>query len=211
VYRRATELGLSGFVRNDSAGVIVEVEGEQAAVDALERSLLRGAPPLARVDTIHAEEVEQGSTVSGFTIEASEGAGPPSVPVSVDSAPCPACLAEIADPRDRRYRYPFTNCTDCGPRYTIVRSVPYDRPLTTMAAFRMCASCQREYDDPGDRRFHAQPNACPACGPQLAWHDSAGRVAARGSAATTLPPMPARRPPSVSCGAANTATTNRSR
>ena len=103
--------------------------------------------------------------------------------MSVDTAPCAACLAEIADPTDRRHRYPFTNCTDCGPRYTIVVSVPYDRPATTMAGFTMCAACQTEYDDPADRRFHAQPNACPTCGPQVAWREPGGTVLLTGDAA----------------------------
>ncbi len=107
------------------------------------------------------------------------------MPVSIDSATCPDCLAEVDDPADRRYRYPFTNCTSCGPRYTIVLSVPYDRPATTMAGFVMCPACQAEYDDPTDRRFHAQPNACPDCGPQLAWRDPQGSVLAEGSSALT--------------------------
>src|SRR5204863_2833410 len=105
---------------------------------------------------------------SGFRILASERAGEPDAPVSPDTATCADCLAELFDPSDRRYRYPFINCTDCGPRFTIVRGVPYDRPLTTMAGFEMCARCRAEYDDPLDRRFHAQPNACPECGPR-AW------------------------------------------
>ena len=100
--------------------------------------------------------------------------------MSVDTATCAACLAEVDDPADRRYRYPFTNCTNCGPRYTIVLSVPYDRPATTMAGFTMCPACQAEYDDPADRRFHAQPNACPVCGPQLTWRDPTGAVVAEG-------------------------------
>ena len=109
----------------------------------------------------------------GFEIVASERVGRPSAPVTPDSATCDDCLAELFDPADRRYRYPFINCTNCGPRFTIVRGVPYDRPLTTMAGFEMCARCRAEYEDPRDRRFHAQPNACPECGPalRLAGHD----------------------------------------
>ena len=98
----------------------------------------------------------------------------PTYPVSIDSATCPDCLAEVDDPADRRYGYAFTNCTNCGPRYTIVLDVPYDRPATTMAGFTMCPACQAEYDDPADRRFHAQPNACPVCGPQLTWRATIG-------------------------------------
>ena len=114
------------------------------------------------------------------------------MPVSIDSATCADCLAEVDDPADRRHRYPFTNCTNCGPRYTIVLGVPYDRPATTMAGFTMCPACQAEYDDPADRRFHAQPNACPVCGPQLAWRDPSGAVIAAGPAR-----WPRRRTPSA--------------
>ena len=122
---------------------------------------------------------------AGFSILASASSEAATAPVSVDTATCVACLAEVDDPTDRRYRYPFTNCTDCGPRYTIVLSVPYDRPATTMADFTMCPACQAEYDDPLDRRFHAQPNACPQCGPQLAWTRVAegGGPTSRGDAA----------------------------
>jgi hydrogenase maturation protein HypF len=168
VYRRAVGLGLGGWVRNDSEGVLIEVEGDERAVLELERTLLEDPPPLARVGVVTAAAIPP-SGVGAFAIVETDASGPPTAPVSVDTATCPACLAEIDDPADRRYRYPFTNCTDCGPRYTIVRSVPYDRPATTMAGFTMCPSCQAEYDDPADRRFHAQPNACPACGPRLRW------------------------------------------
>src|SRR6202022_4682499 len=112
--------------------------------------------------------------------------GPPTAPVSVDTATCAECLAEVDDPGNRRYRYPFINCTNCGPRYTIVTGVPYDRPATTMATFAMCPDCRREYDDPGDRRFHAQPNACAVCGPQLVWLDSDGTSRGRGHEALDL-------------------------
>jgi hydrogenase maturation protein HypF len=186
VYRHATRLGLHGWVRNDSAGVLIEVEGDEAAVRELARLLVADPPPLALVGSVTAAAVpvEGGA---GFAIVASAAAGAPTAPVSVDSATCPACIAEVDDPADRRHRYPFTNCTDCGPRYTIVRTVPYDRPATTMAGFTMCAACQAEYDDPADRRFHAQPNACPVCGPRLRWtvpHPDLGSTGTReGSAA----------------------------
>jgi hydrogenase maturation protein HypF len=168
VYRHATALGLRGWVQNDSAGVLLEAEGDERALDELARLLVDQPPPLARVQRVTASSVAPAGD-DAFTILASGGGGTPTAPVSVDTATCAACLAEVDDPNDRRHRYPFTNCTDCGPRYTIVLSVPYDRPATTMAAFAMCPACQAEYDDPADRRFHAQPNACPDCGPCLRW------------------------------------------
>ncbi len=176
VYRHATRLGLAGWVQNDSAGVLIEIEGDEGAVLEVSRLLVDDPPPLARIGTITATPVPvEGDTK--FAIVESESGGAPTAAVSVDTATCTACLAEIDDPTDRRYRYPFTNCTDCGPRYTIVRSVPYDRPGTTMARFTMCEACQAEYDDPLDRRFHAQPNACPECGPRLLWGHLEGDAA----------------------------------
>ena len=170
VYRHASALGLVGWVRNDSAGVLIEVEGDEATIVELARRLVDDPPPLARVTSVEACDVPVELVAdAGFHIQDTRGDGPVDVPVSVDTATCADCLAEMWDPDDRRYRYPFTNCTNCGPRYTIVVSVPYDRPATTMAAFVMCPACQREYDDPADRRFHAQPNACAACGPTLRW------------------------------------------
>jgi hydrogenase maturation protein HypF len=168
VYRRAVALGLSGWVGNDSAGVVLEVEGGAAALDALLRSLHDDPPPLAVVEGVEVIDLPV-TWCTGFGIAASAASGDVDVPVGADVAPCAACLAEMADPSDRRCGYPFVNCTDCGPRYTIVRGVPYDRPATTMAGFVMCTACRAEYDDPSDRRFHAQPNACPACGPRLSW------------------------------------------
>jgi hydrogenase maturation protein HypF len=183
VYRHATALGLSGFVRNDSAGVLIEVEGGDAGVAELTRLLEEEAPPLARVTGVVAEALPAVGDAGGFSIQASDQGGSEAAAVSVDTATCADCLAEVDDPVDRRHRYPFTNCTNCGPRYTIVLGVPYDRPATTMAGFPMCAACQAEYDDPADRRFHAQPNACPVCGPSLAWRDPSGKVEERGDAA----------------------------
>ncbi len=173
VYRLASELGLSGSVLNDERGVLVEAEGPSAAIAALFERLPREAPPLASIERLEREQLPAVGQ-SGFRILASERAGDADAPVSADSATCPECLAELFDPGDRRHRYPFINCTNCGPRFTIVRGVPYDRPLTTMAGFRMCEACQAEYDDPLDRRFHAQPNACPECGPQLSLLGSDG-------------------------------------
>jgi hydrogenase maturation protein HypF len=183
VYRHARKLGLSGFVRNDSAGVLVEVEGGDAAVAEMVRLLEEEPPPLARVTGVFAEDVPTVGGEDGFRIVASDHAGSEAAAVSIDTATCADCLAEVDDPADRRYRYPFTNCTNCGPRYTIVLSVPYDRPATTMAGFPMCPACQAEYDDPADRRFHAQPNACPICGPVLSWRDPTGGERAQGDVA----------------------------
>lgn len=166
VHRLAADLGLSGFVRNDSRGVEVEAEGRPEEVDRFLERLAAEAPPLAAVHAVHAVDVATRGT-AGFTIAGSV-AGASAALVTPDAATCGDCLAELFDAGDRRFRYPFLNCTNCGPRFTIVRGVPYDRPLTTMAAFTMCDRCRAEYDDPADRRFHAQPNACPECGPR-AW------------------------------------------
>ena len=174
VHRLAGELGLAGYVLNDERGVLCEAEGPRDAVADFVERLTSDAPPIAVVEDVSAEEVAlTGAT--GFAIAASAHAGEPLAIVSPDVATCHACLAELLDPADRRHRYPFINCTDCGPRFTIVRGVPYDRPLTTMAGFEMCALCRAEYDDPSDRRFHAQPNACPVCGPSLSLLDGEGR------------------------------------
>ena len=166
VYRLARELGLGGHVLNDERGVLVEVEGDVAALTSFAQRLPSEAPPLARVERVLSEPIASTGERS-FAIAPSTGGGTPDAPVSPDSAPCDECLAELCDPADRRHRYPFLNCTNCGPRFTIVHGVPYDRPLTTMAGFEMCDRCRAEYEDPLDRRFHAQPNACPECGPRL--------------------------------------------
>jgi hydrogenase maturation protein HypF len=173
VYRLAGELGLGGWVLNDERGVLIEAEGDPAAIDDLLARLAAEAPPLAMVERIATEHVAATGSW-GFAIVESERHGAPAALVSPDTATCEDCLRELFDPADRRHRYPFTNCTNCGPRFTIVRAVPYDRPLTTMAGFAMCPACQAEYDDPGDRRFHAQPNGCAACGPRLRLLDAAG-------------------------------------
>ena len=167
VYRLAHELELAGYVLNDERGVLVEVEGDDDVVEAFVARLPVEAPPLARVERVGAEPVEPLGD-AGFSIAPSRPAtSTPDAPVAADSATCDDCLAELFDPSDRRHRYPFANCTNCGPRLTIVRGVPYDRPLTTMASFWMCGDCRDEYEDPLDRRFHAQPIACPECGPAL--------------------------------------------
>ncbi|MCW3050259.1 MAG: hypF [Solirubrobacterales bacterium] len=173
VFRLAEELALGGFVRNDTRGVVLEVEGEPGAVERFLAALAERAPPLARVERVTVRELAPEGA-RDFAIAHSDAGGAPGALVSADSATCADCLAELHDPADRRYRYPFVNCTNCGPRFTIVRGVPYDRPLTTMAGFAMCPACQAEYDDPRDRRFHAQPNACPACGPRARLLGGAG-------------------------------------
>ena len=165
VYRLAAELGLGGRVLNDERGVVLAVEGPGDAVERFLERLQAEAPPLAAVERVATEEEEpRGERV--FEIAASSRSGEPGALVSPDTATCPECLSELFDPADRRHRYPFINCTNCGPRFTIVQGVPYDRALTTMAGFEMCRRCRAEYEDPGDRRFHAEPNACPDCGPR---------------------------------------------
>jgi hydrogenase maturation protein HypF len=166
VYRLARELGLGGRVWNDSRGVVLEVEGEGGVVDRFLTRLPAEAPALARVERVDAAEIASEGP-GQFTILESDRTAEPLALVSPDADTCTDCLAELFDPSDRRYRYPFINCTACGPRFTIVRGVPYDRPFTTMAGFEMCSHCRAEYEDPLDRRFHAQPNACPACGPSV--------------------------------------------
>jgi hydrogenase maturation protein HypF len=165
VYGLAQRHELGGFVLNDGEGVVIEAEGERRALDAFAASLRQEAPPLARVDAVTAQPVPPSGEGS-FAIAASRPSAA-SAAIPPDIATCDDCLRELFDPADRRYRYPFVNCTQCGPRFTIVRQVPYDRPATTMASFAMCRDCRREYEDPADRRFHAEPIACPACGPRL--------------------------------------------
>jgi hydrogenase maturation protein HypF len=166
VYRVARELGLAGRVSNTTEGVEIEVEGSLAAVEGLLLALRHQLPPLARVDLLRVRDLEPVG-IEGFTIIESRSRRGGAALISPEVATCEACLDELRDATDRRHRYAFTNCTDCGPRFTIVESVPYDRPLTTMRSFPLCPDCQAEYEDPLDRRFHAEPNACPVCGPSL--------------------------------------------
>jgi hydrogenase maturation protein HypF len=161
--------------------VLLEVEGPSGELSYFFDRLSADAPPLARVERVDRVPVpaRRGADGdSGFRIVASAAGGDPDALIAADAATCDDCLAELGDPGDRRYRYPFINCTNCGPRFTIVRGVPYDRPLTTMAPFTMCSGCAREYEDPLDRRFHAQPNACPACGPRVRLLDPRGQTLA---------------------------------
>ncbi len=181
VYRLAGELGLTGYVLNDSHGVLLEVEGQGTTVGEFLGRLGAGAPPLAVLERVVVDDLAPAGG-DRFEIRASPRGEVADAPVTPDSATCSDCMRELLDPADRRYRYPFTNCTNCGPRFTIVRAIPYDRPYTTMAGFPMCARCRREYEDPTDRRFHAQPNACPECGPAVALHDRGGKPLDAGGA-----------------------------
>lgn len=174
VFRLATTLGLTGWVRNDAAGVTIEAFGTAADLAAFEAELHRSAPPAARIEARRTTRIA-AQDHAAFVIVPSQPGEDRRVSIPADLATCDACLADIRNPANRRFRYPFTNCTNCGPRFTIARGVPYDRPATTMAAFEMCEACQAEYDDPTDRRFHAQPNACPLCGPRVWLTDPDGR------------------------------------
>ncbi len=165
VWQLAQELTLNGDVCNDGEGVLIRVDRDAAALKA---RLLAEVPPLARIDEIYEAPWGWATVPVGFTIRASAH-GEMATQIAPDAATCPECLREMNDPQQRRYRYPFINCTHCGPRFTIIRAMPYDRPLTCMAAFPLCAACDAEYQNPADRRFHAQPIACPQCGPQLSW------------------------------------------
>jgi hydrogenase maturation protein HypF len=177
VYTLAEELGLTGWVTNNARGVEAEVEGPAADVAAFCERIGASPPPLAVVESVEHHAVPLENDGSVFTIRPSSG-GPGRTLVSPDTATCDACLSELADPADRRYRHPFITCTHCGPRFTIVTSLPYDRDRTTMAGFPMCVDCAREYADPADRRFHAQPIACPACGPRLTLRTGPGDLEA---------------------------------
>ena len=176
VHALAGRLGLAGLVGNDPGGVFVEVEGPAETVERFLAAMAAEAPPLAVIERVTATRLAP-TGIRGFAIAPSQAGGERQALVSPDTATCADCLRELGDPADRRHRYPFVNCTNCGPRFTIVRDVPYDRPATTMAAFAMCADCAREYHDPADRRFHAQPVCCPTCGPALALLDRDGRAA----------------------------------
>ena len=175
IYRLATERQLVGTISNTSAGVILEIQGPTEAVEDFISRLPQEAPPLSRITEIKTRDLPLNGDQE-FRIVPSHGDEPVRTLISPDVATCDDCLREMLDPADRRYRYPFINCTNCGPRFTITHSIPYDRPFTSMAQFRMCAACQAEYDNPANRRFHAQPNACWDCGPQLAFWDNKGPV-----------------------------------
>jgi len=173
VCRTARDIGLTGRVRNDAQGVTIEAFGLAAPLDALQEQIETSPPPAAAVRSVAVEPIP-GEALEAFVIEPSPEGDTPRVSIPPDLATCPECLEETEDPADRRHQYCFTNCTSCGPRYSIARDVPYDRARTTMASFEMCPRCSREYEDPLDRRFHAQPNACPDCGPHLRLVDPEG-------------------------------------
>ena len=171
VYRLAAELGLHGWVINDTEGVFIEVEGREAALANFNSRLLTETPPRAIIQSVETTVLPPAG-FEQFTIRHSDSSGAKTALILPEVATCPDCLAELLDPDNRRHCYPFTNCTNCGPRFSIIEALPYDRPNTTMRRFIMCPACQAEYDSPLDRRFHAQPNACPACGPHLALYEN---------------------------------------
>lgn len=173
VYRLANELELLGWVRNSVHGVEIDVEGGSQQIERLLHSMRHDLPPLASISDFHLKKMPLAG-YDDFSVCESDQKGDKTATLLPDSATCPDCLAEIFDPNNRRYRYPFTNCTNCGPRFSIIADLPYDRANTTMRSFTMCPECQREYNDPADRRFHAQPNACPTCGPQIELWDNDG-------------------------------------
>jgi hydrogenase maturation protein HypF len=173
VYRLATERHLAGQIRNTPAGVDIEIQGESEVVEDFIARLSSDAPPLSRITDLHLRDLPSNGDARFVIVESARGAKVQTL-ISPDIAVCDDCRRELLDPHDRRYRYPFINCTNCGPRFTIVRDIPYDRAYTSMAHFTMCPDCQAEYDNPLDRRFHAQPNACWRCGPQLELWDASG-------------------------------------
>ncbi len=171
VYRLALHYGLKGKISNTTTGVSLHVEGIKGDIDSFSRDLHEKRPPLAYITEILSKSAPVRN-FKEFAIAKSINRDAFSTLISPDISICKDCLREMLDPEDRRYRYPFINCTNCGPRYTIINNIPYDRPYTSMAKFYMCARCQAEYDDPGNRRFHAQPNACRECGPQVRLYDN---------------------------------------
>ena len=191
IYRLATGAGLTGWVNNSPQGVFIEVEGPRAALETFLLRLEAEKPPRSSIQSLEASWLDPVG-YAGFEIRQSEAGGAKTALVLPDIATCPDCLAEIFDPHNRRYGYPFTNCTNCGPRFSIIESLPYDRANTSMKRFAMCPQCQAEYDDPLDRRFHAQPNACPVCGPQLElWDRNRKALIGPASAIRARPRRPA--------------------
>ena len=177
IYNLAKHLEISGTVSNNSAGVFIQAAAEQSRLDSFIARIKTEAPPLAEILSIDSTPIDAAQiSQSAFSIQQSASAASANTAIPPDIALCDDCLKELLSPRDRRYQYPFINCTNCGPRFTIIETIPYDRPKTSMNVFPMCPACQEEYEDPTNRRFHAQPNACPDCGPQLSWHNSHGAL-----------------------------------
>ncbi len=172
VYRYAIDNNLTGIVENSAQGVFIEIQGDRKQIELFTTTLENSPPPLAKIETFKSKEITLLKDEIDFQIVISKNIGEKDVEISPDLATCKDCLNEIKDPKNRRYRYSFTNCTNCGPRFSIIKDRPYDRSLTSMSDFTMCDDCQKEYDNPLDRRFHAQPNACPKCGPQLSILDN---------------------------------------
>ena len=177
VHRLAVELGLAGWVNNSSQGVFIEAEGPRAGLEQFLLRLRTEKPPRSFIQSLESWWLDAAG-YAGFEIRPSETGGGRTAIIMPDLATCPDCLGEIFDPRNRRHLYPFTNCTHCGPRFSIVESLPYDRANTSMKQFALCSECEQEYRDPANRRFHAQPNACPKCGPHLELWDAGGAVLA---------------------------------
>src|SRR5690349_10877239 len=180
IYRLAAEIGIQGWVSNSAQGVVIEAEAPRPRLETFLAQIETQKPPHSSIQRILVEPIPATGMIGevAFEIRESSTAGERSTIILPDLGTCPDCLREMLDPADRRYRYPFTNCTHCGPRYSIIERLPYDRPNTTMRAFVMCAQCRAEYENPMDRRFHAQPIACPDCGPQLSLWDAAGEQTA---------------------------------
>ncbi|MGA3188524.1 MAG: carbamoyltransferase HypF [Bryobacteraceae bacterium] len=181
VYSLAARHALTGMVGNTSSGVVIEIQGAAEAASAFVDQIRNFPPPLAVIDSLTVDSIDIRHE-AGFVIADSQAQPLASTPISPDIAVCSDCLREMFDPSDRRYRYPFINCTNCGPRFTIIQDIPYDRPFTTMRAFPMCSECEAEYHDPANRRFHAQPNACPVCGPQVSFGTCVGNAAMEAAA-----------------------------
>ncbi len=186
IYRLARRYGLAGWVLNDAQGVLIEARGEAGAVVDFAAAIKREAPPTARVEEVIELHSRGGGEAGGFEIRESADAATITTLISPDLVVCPDCLAELFDSQDLRYRYPYISCTNCGPRYSIILALPYDRPRTTMKGYPLCSLCEAEYHDPENRRFHAQPVACPACGPSLRYLDAAGQELAAGEVVIKL-------------------------
>lgn len=174
IFTLATRFGVAGSVTNTSTGVYIKARADEEALRGFIEAICAEAPPLAKIHELTWEELPEPLAADSFTISASSGGESASAIIPPDIALCEDCRRELIDPADRRYRYPFINCTNCGPRFSIVKTIPYDRPKTSMEVFPMCEQCLSEYENPADRRFHAQPNACKRCGPSLSWHDGTG-------------------------------------